>query len=138
MILAALIWRRSTACQAVDRANIAVTVDRHKLTVIQQNIGLITPVAVEPGNGIARFNQQVGQFLAQIGLSRDQVGERLPALRVIAETEQAAAAVLVERRAVTALEYGLIASLIAVTIITAVTATGTKLSAVFNTVSSHL
>ncbi|AXL53213.1 pilus assembly protein [Paraburkholderia caffeinilytica] len=39
---------------------------------------------------------------------------------------------------VTAIEYGLIASLIAVAIIVAVTAVGTKLSALFTTVASDL
>lgn len=38
----------------------------------------------------------------------------------------------------TAIEYGLIAALIAVAIITAVTAVGTNLSATFNTVSTNL
>ena len=38
----------------------------------------------------------------------------------------------------TAIEYGLIAALVAVVIITAVTALGTKLSGVFNSVSSSL
>jgi pilus assembly protein Flp/PilA len=38
----------------------------------------------------------------------------------------------------TAIEYGLIAALIAVVIITAVTTVGTKLSATFNTISTHL
>ena len=42
---------------------------------------MITPVAVEPGYRIARLNQQFGQFLAQIRLSGDQVGQRLAALR---------------------------------------------------------
>jgi pilus assembly protein Flp/PilA len=41
-----------------------------------------------------------------------------------------------DRRAVTALEYGLIAALIAVVIITAVTATGQKLSSTFSKVAS--
>jgi pilus assembly protein Flp/PilA len=39
---------------------------------------------------------------------------------------------------VTAMEYGLIAALIAVVIITAVTLVGTKLQAVFNAVASAL
>ena len=38
----------------------------------------------------------------------------------------------------TAIEYGLIAALIAVVVITAVTAVGTKLSATFNSISGHL
>ncbi|HEY2886819.1 MAG TPA: Flp family type IVb pilin [Rhizomicrobium sp.] len=38
----------------------------------------------------------------------------------------------------TAIEYGLIAALIAVVIITAITAVGTKLSTTFTTVSSNL
>jgi pilus assembly protein Flp/PilA len=43
-----------------------------------------------------------------------------------------------DRRGVTALEYGLIASLIAVAIITSVANAGVKLAATFNSVSSHL
>ncbi len=39
--------------------------------------------------------------------------------------------------AVTALEYGLIAALIAVVIITAVSTLGTNLSSTFNTIASH-
>ena len=38
----------------------------------------------------------------------------------------------------TAIEYGLIAALIAVVIITAVTTVGTKLSTTFNSISTHL
>jgi pilus assembly protein Flp/PilA len=38
----------------------------------------------------------------------------------------------------TAIEYGLIAALIAVVIITGVTAVGTKLSATFSNISTHL
>ena len=38
----------------------------------------------------------------------------------------------------TAIEYGLIAALIAVVIITGVTAVGTKLSTTFNTISTNL
>jgi len=38
----------------------------------------------------------------------------------------------------TAIEYGLIAALIAVVIITAVTAVGTKLSGTFNTISGKI
>ncbi len=44
----------------------------------------------------------------------------------------------VDRRAVTALEYGLIAALIAVVIIGAVTAVGTKLTATFTTISKSI
>ena len=44
----------------------------------------------------------------------------------------------VDRRAVTALEYGLIAALIAVAIIGGVTALGTKLNATFTTISKDL
>jgi pilus assembly protein Flp/PilA len=43
-----------------------------------------------------------------------------------------------DKRAVTALEYGLIASLIAVFIIGAVSALGTSLSSVFHTISTTL
>jgi len=38
----------------------------------------------------------------------------------------------------TAIEYGLIAALIAVVIITAVTAVGTQLSTTFNSISTHV
>jgi pilus assembly protein Flp/PilA len=44
----------------------------------------------------------------------------------------------VDRRAVTAIEYALIAALIAVVIIGALTTLGSKVSATFNTVSSEL
>ena len=43
-----------------------------------------------------------------------------------------------DEEGVTAIEYGLIASLIAVAIIAAVTATGGKLSAMFNFITSSL
>ncbi len=43
-----------------------------------------------------------------------------------------------DRSAVTAIEYGLIAALIAVVIIVAVTAVGTKLSTTFTNVSTDL
>jgi pilus assembly protein Flp/PilA len=43
-----------------------------------------------------------------------------------------------DRRAVTALEYGLIAALIAGVIITAVSALGTDISTTFNTVASRI
>jgi pilus assembly protein Flp/PilA len=43
-----------------------------------------------------------------------------------------------EDHGATAIEYGLIASLIAVVIIIAVAAVGTNLSAMFNNVSNHL
>jgi pilus assembly protein Flp/PilA len=43
-----------------------------------------------------------------------------------------------DKRAVTALEYGLIASLIAVAIIGAVTTLGTNIGATFNTISAKL
>jgi len=42
-----------------------------------------------------------------------------------------------DRSAVTALEYGLIAGLIAVVIITAIKTLGTNLSSTFNTISNH-
>ena len=44
----------------------------------------------------------------------------------------------VDRRAVTALEYGLIAALIAVVIIGALTTLGTKLTTTFTTISGKL
>jgi pilus assembly protein Flp/PilA len=43
-----------------------------------------------------------------------------------------------DKRAVTAIEYALIAALIAVVIITAVTKLGTNISTTFNTVASDL
>jgi pilus assembly protein Flp/PilA len=43
-----------------------------------------------------------------------------------------------DKRAVTAIEYALIAALIAVVIIAAVTSVGTNISAEFNTVASKL
>lgn len=43
-----------------------------------------------------------------------------------------------DRRGVTALEYGLIASLIAVAIISAVTLLGTNIGLTFNNISSQL
>jgi pilus assembly protein Flp/PilA len=43
-----------------------------------------------------------------------------------------------DRRGVTALEYGLIASLIAVVIIVGVTAVGTNAAATFTAISNHL
>jgi pilus assembly protein Flp/PilA len=43
-----------------------------------------------------------------------------------------------DRRAVTAMEYGLIASLVAVVIIGAVTTVGSKLNAVFTAVGASL
>ena len=43
-----------------------------------------------------------------------------------------------DEKGATAIEYGLIAALIAVVIITAVTAVGTKLSTTFNTVQTNL
>ena len=43
-----------------------------------------------------------------------------------------------DERGVTAIEYGLIASLIAVAIITAVTLVGTNLSTTFNTIANKL
>ncbi len=43
-----------------------------------------------------------------------------------------------DKRGATAIEYGLIAALIAVAAITAMTSIGTKLSTTFNNVSSNL
>ncbi len=44
----------------------------------------------------------------------------------------------IDQRAVTAMEYGLIAALVAVVIIGAVTTMGTKLSAVFTSINTSL
>ena len=43
-----------------------------------------------------------------------------------------------DQRGVTALEYGLIAGLVAVVIVTSVTALGTKLSSTFTTIAAAL
>jgi pilus assembly protein Flp/PilA len=51
---------------------------------------------------------------------------------------QSFAAVAKDRRGVTAMEYGLIAALIAVVIIGAVTAVGTSLTAVFTAIAAAL
>jgi pilus assembly protein Flp/PilA len=51
---------------------------------------------------------------------------------------QAALALKTDRRAVTAIEYGLIAALIAVVIIVAVTSIGTNLTTTFNRVATEL
>ncbi len=50
----------------------------------------------------------------------------------------AALALKTDRRAVTAIEYALIASLVAVVIVVAVTSIGTKLPVIFNKVSTEL
>jgi pilus assembly protein Flp/PilA len=47
-------------------------------------------------------------------------------------------ALKLDKRAVTAMEYGLIAALIAVVIIAAVSTVGTNLKSTFNTVASEL
>jgi pilus assembly protein Flp/PilA len=49
-----------------------------------------------------------------------------------------ALALKTDRRAVTAIEYGLIASLIAIVIVVAVTSIGTKLPIIFNKISTEL
>jgi len=51
---------------------------------------------------------------------------------------QAAKRFVRDEEGVTAIEYGLIAALIAVAIITAVTAVGTRLDAVFDYISTQL
>jgi pilus assembly protein Flp/PilA len=43
-----------------------------------------------------------------------------------------------DKRGVTAMEYGLIAALIAVVIITGLTTVGTKLETMFTTIAGHL
>jgi pilus assembly protein Flp/PilA len=47
-------------------------------------------------------------------------------------------ALRLDKRGVTAMEYGLIAALVAVVIITAVTAIGTKLATIFSSISTAL
>jgi pilus assembly protein Flp/PilA len=49
-----------------------------------------------------------------------------------------ALALKADRRAVTAIEYGLIAALIAIVIIAAVTSMGSKLPVIFNKISTEL
>ena len=48
------------------------------------------------------------------------------------------AALITDRRGVTALEYGLIAGLVAVVIVTSVTSLGTKLAGTFTTIVAAL
>ncbi len=59
-------------------------------------------------------------------------------LSFIVRVTQGARALKSDRRAVTALEYGLIAALIAVVIIGAVTTVGTRLTNTFTTVGNAL
>jgi pilus assembly protein Flp/PilA len=47
-------------------------------------------------------------------------------------------AIRFDKRGVTAMEYGLIAALVAVVIITGVTAVGTKLATMFTTISTTI
>jgi pilus assembly protein Flp/PilA len=54
------------------------------------------------------------------------------------EIYKAARALVTDRKGVTALEYGLIASLIAVAIVGAITGLGTKLSTVFTNITADL
>jgi pilus assembly protein Flp/PilA len=49
-----------------------------------------------------------------------------------------ALALKIDKRAVTAIEYALIASLVAVVIVTAVASIGTRLPVIFNKVSTEL
>ena len=59
-------------------------------------------------------------------------------LSMLVRVTEAAHALKADRRAVTALEYGLIAALIAVVIIGAVTTVGTRLTHTFTTVGNAL
>lgn len=57
---------------------------------------------------------------------------------VIAKALQSCSAVLQDERGATAIEYGLIAALIAVAAVTVMGTVGTNLSSTFNTVASAL
>jgi pilus assembly protein Flp/PilA len=58
--------------------------------------------------------------------------------RIMLEYMRTWLALRLDKRGVTAMEYGLIASLIAVVIIIAVTQVGTKLTATFNAIAAAL
>jgi len=90
---------KSATRQAFDCADVAVAVDRQQLTIIQQDVGLIAPVAIELDNRIALLDQRVGQSLTEIGLARHQTREILSALRAINKAKHAAARGLIEYRA---------------------------------------
>jgi pilus assembly protein Flp/PilA len=57
---------------------------------------------------------------------------------MLANYVRTALALKMDKRAVTAIEYGLIAALIAVVIIVAVTSVGSNMSSTFNKVASEL
>lgn len=59
-------------------------------------------------------------------------------LHIITKAQAHLLALKSDRRGVTAMEYGLIAALVAVVIIGAVTTLGTKLTATFTTVANSL
>lgn len=59
-------------------------------------------------------------------------------MKIVASTKSLLARFASDKRAVTAMEYGLIAALIAVVIITALTTIGTKLSTMFGTIGASI
>ena len=67
-----------------------------------------------------------------------QLFQIIPSLRPFALVIHAVAQMRGDRKAVTAIEYGLIAALIAVVIIVALVSVGTGLTGVFNAVGSKL
>ncbi len=77
----------------------------------------------------------LGGYLAARG--RGALAKAAPAVRHLAG-RLASALALKSKRGVTAIEYGLIAALIAVAIIVAVTLVGTNLNATFNMIAGHL
>src|SRR5438067_6457654 len=86
----------SAACEAFYCADIAVAVDRQQLTIIQQDISLVASVAIEFSNRVALLDQDIRNFLAEVGLARYQAGKVLAALRAVGEAEDTATCILVE------------------------------------------
>ena len=81
----------STACEALDGADVAVSVDRKQLVIVQEDIGLVASVAIEFSNGIALVGQRVREFLPEVGLARDEARESLAVSRLVGKPKHAAA-----------------------------------------------
>lgn len=81
----------STACEALDGADVAVSVDRKQLAIAQEDIGLVASVAIEFSNGIALVGQRVREFLPEVGLARDEARESLAVSRLVGKPKHAAA-----------------------------------------------
>jgi len=78
----------SAACEAFYCADVAVAVDRQQLTIIQQDISLVASVAIEFSNRVALLDQDIRNFLAEVGLARYQAGKVLAALRAVGEYQR--------------------------------------------------